>query len=200
MANVPRVRQAPASLAGPLPGETAAAQPERMRRQFKYRQELILILVLIVMLAVFGIWNGHFLSRSNLVSTAQDATEVGLLAIGELYVIITAGIDLSVGAILALAGVVGALAGVLVAGIQPNSMNPNGFDGLLIFGFTAAVIGGLDSPVGAVLGGLILGIGLSILDNYVSNQVDTFWTLCLLTVVLMVRPGGLFARARARQV
>lgn len=100
----------------------------------------------------------------------------------------------------ALAAVVGALAGVLVAGTEPNYMNPNGFDALLIFGFTAAVIGGLDSPLGAVVGGLILGVSLSILDDYVSNQVDTFWTLCLLTVVLMLRPGGLFARAKARRV
>lgn len=108
MANVPRVRQVPAGVARPVSTRTP---PERLRRQFKYRQELILIVVLFLMVAVFGIWNGHFLSRSNLVSTAQDATEVGLVAIGELYVIVTAGIDLSVGAILALGGVVGALAG-----------------------------------------------------------------------------------------
>ena len=54
----------------------------------------------------------------------------------------------------ALAAAVGALAGVLIAGTQPNYINPNGFDGLLIFGFTAAVIGGLDSPVGALVGRL----------------------------------------------
>jgi branched-chain amino acid transport system permease protein len=100
----------------------------------------------------------------------------------------------------ALAAGVGALAGVLIAGTTPNYMNPNGFDALLIYGFTAAVIGGLDSPVGAVVGGLLLGIALAVLDNYVSNQIDTFYALVLLVLVLMARPSGLFTRATARRV
>jgi branched-chain amino acid transport system permease protein len=100
----------------------------------------------------------------------------------------------------ALAAGVGALAGVLIAGTTPNYMNPNGFDALLIYGFTAAVIGGLDSPVGAVVGGLLLGIALSVLDNYVSNEIDTFYALVLLVVVLMARPAGLFTRTTARRV
>jgi branched-chain amino acid transport system permease protein len=100
----------------------------------------------------------------------------------------------------ALAAMVGALAGVLIAGTTPNYMNPNGFDPLLIYGFTAAVIGGLDSPVGAVVGGLLLGIALAFLDNYVSNQIDTFYALVLLVVVLMARPTGLFSRTTVRRV
>jgi branched-chain amino acid transport system permease protein len=100
----------------------------------------------------------------------------------------------------ALAAGVGALAGVLIAGTQPNYMNPNGFDGLLILGFTAAVIGGLDSPVGAVVGGLVVGIALEVLDVYVSNDIDFFFVFALLIVVLMVRPNGLFARTSVRRV
>jgi branched-chain amino acid transport system permease protein len=100
----------------------------------------------------------------------------------------------------ALAAGVGALAGVLIAGTQPNYINPNGFDSLLIFGFTAAVVGGLDSAVGAVVGGLVLGIALSLLDNYVSNDIDSFFVFALLIVVLMVRPNGLFARTAVRRV
>ena len=88
----------------------------------------------------------------------------------------------------ALAAMVGALAGVLIAGTAPNYMNPNGFDALLIYGFTAAVIGGLDSPIGAVVGGLLLGIALAFLDNYVSNEIDTFYVAGAADVVLMVRP------------
>jgi branched-chain amino acid transport system permease protein len=100
----------------------------------------------------------------------------------------------------ALAAGVGALAGVLIAGTQPNYINPNGFDSLLIFGFTAAVIGGLDSAVGAIVGGVVLGVALSLLDNYVSNDIDSFIVLVLLIVVLMIRPSGLFARASARRI
>jgi branched-chain amino acid transport system permease protein len=100
----------------------------------------------------------------------------------------------------ALAAAVSAVAGVLIAGTQPNYMNPNGFDPLLILGFTAAVIGGLDSAVGAIVGGLILGVALSLLDHYVSNDIDNFFVLALLIVVLMARPNGLFARNAVRRV
>jgi branched-chain amino acid transport system permease protein len=100
----------------------------------------------------------------------------------------------------ALAAMVGSLAGVLIAGTQPNYINPNGFDALLILGFTAAVIGGLDSVVGAVVGGLLLGVALSLLDNYVSNDIDDFFVLVVLLVVLMIRPNGLFGRSRVRRV
>jgi branched-chain amino acid transport system permease protein len=100
----------------------------------------------------------------------------------------------------ALAAAVGALAGVLIAGTEPDYMNPNGFDGLLILGFTAAVIGGLDSPVGAVVGGLTVGIVLQVLDNYVSRDIDFFFVFSLLIVVLMIRPNGLFSRPAARRV
>jgi branched-chain amino acid transport system permease protein len=95
---------------------------------------------------------------------------------------------------------VSALAGVLIAGTQPDYMNPNAFDGLLIFGFTAAVIGGLESPLGAVIGGVLVGVLQQILDNYVSNNIDFFYLLVILLVVLMVRPNGLFNRTSVRRV
>jgi branched-chain amino acid transport system permease protein len=100
----------------------------------------------------------------------------------------------------ALAAVVGAVAGVLIAGVPGNYVTPNGFDGLLILGFAAAVIGGLDSPVGAVVGGLLMGVALSLLDNYVSNDIDSFYVLVVLLVVLMLRPNGLFSRRSERRV
>jgi branched-chain amino acid transport system permease protein len=100
----------------------------------------------------------------------------------------------------ALAAAVGALAGVLIAGIPGNYVSPNGFDDLLILGFTAAVIGGLDSTVGAVVGGIVLGVALSLLDDYVSNDIDSFFIFALLLVVLMIRPNGIFSRAEVRRV
>ena len=80
-------------------------------------------------------------------------------------------------------------------------MVPSGpFDALLVYGFTAAVIGGLDSPIGAVVGGLALGILLSWGDSYVDNNVEGMYALLILIAVLMVRPNGLFARQHARRV
>jgi branched-chain amino acid transport system permease protein len=100
----------------------------------------------------------------------------------------------------ALAAMVGALAGVLIAGTQPGYINPNAFDGLLILGFTAAVVGGLDSPIGALAGGLLVGVIQQLLDNYVSIDLDSFYTFVVLLAVLMLRPNGLFSRTAVRRV
>jgi branched-chain amino acid transport system permease protein len=101
----------------------------------------------------------------------------------------------------ALSAAVGAIAGVLAAGTRPGYVQPAGpFDALLVYGFTAAVIGGLDSPVGAVIGGLVLGIVLSWADSYVDNNIEGMYALLILIAVLMVRPNGLFARQHARRV
>jgi branched-chain amino acid transport system permease protein len=101
----------------------------------------------------------------------------------------------------ALAAAVGALAGVLAAGTQPGYVQSVGpFDALLVYGFTAAVIGGLDSPGGAVVGGLLLGVLLSYGDGYVDNNIERFYALVILIAVLMARPNGLFSRASTRRV
>jgi branched-chain amino acid transport system permease protein len=95
-----------------------------------------------------------------------------------------------------LAAVAGALAGVLVA----PSVAPNNFDGVLVFGFTAAVIGGLESPPGALIGGLVLGVALSYVSGYLGPELVTLGALVILAAVLMVRPSGLFAHAGERRV
>ena len=101
----------------------------------------------------------------------------------------------------ALSAAVGAVAGILAAGTSTGYVQPTGpFDALLVYGFTAAVIGGLDSPVGAVVGGLSLGVLLSWADSYVSNNIEPMYALVILIAVLMVRPNGLFSRTAARRV
>ncbi len=98
----------------------------------------------------------------------------------------------------ALAAVAGALAGVLVA--PAVFLGPNSFDPLLIGGFVAAVLGGLDSPPGAVLGGLILGLALSYVSGYEGSALAPLAALVILILVLMIRPSGLFSAARERRV
>ncbi len=98
----------------------------------------------------------------------------------------------------ALAAVAGALAGVLVA--PAVFLGPNSFDPILISGFVAAVLGGLDSPPGAVLGGLILGLALSYVSGYEGSSLVPLAALVILVVVLMVRPGGLFSASQERRV
>jgi branched-chain amino acid transport system permease protein len=98
----------------------------------------------------------------------------------------------------ALAAGVGALAGVLVA--PATFVSPNAFDQILVFGFTAAVLGGLESPVGAVVGGLVLGLLLSYLAGYAGSDVVTLGALAVLVAVLLIRPNGLFSMSAGRRV
>jgi branched-chain amino acid transport system permease protein len=98
----------------------------------------------------------------------------------------------------ALAGLIGALAGVLVS--PSTFLYPNSMDSIFVLGFTAAVIGGLDSPAGAVAGGLILGVALSYVGGYLGSDLVPLFGLAALAVVLMVRPSGLFSPAATRQV
>jgi branched-chain amino acid transport system permease protein len=69
-----------------------------------------------------------------------------------------------------------------------------------VLGFTAAVIGGLESPVGAVVGGLILGVMLSYAGGYLGSDLVLPFGLVVLVLVLMVRPSGLFSTTAVRQV
>ena len=100
----------------------------------------------------------------------------------------------------ALAGLLGALAGVLVS--PSTFLYPNSMDTIFVFGFTAAVIGGLDSPGGAVVGGLLLGIALSYAGGYLPSGANLVPVVALgiLVVVLMVRPDGLFSATKVRRV
>jgi branched-chain amino acid transport system permease protein len=98
----------------------------------------------------------------------------------------------------ALASMAGSLAGLLIG--PAVFVGPNNFDAVAVFGFTAAVLGGLDSPVGALVGGLILGLSLSYVSGYAGSALVTLAALGILMAVLMVRPSGLFAAAKARRI
>lgn len=98
----------------------------------------------------------------------------------------------------ALAAAVGAVAGLLIAG--GDLVNPAFMDPFVIYGFIAAVLGGLDSPIGSVIGGLILGLSLSYVTGYVGEHLAPLVALGILMLVLLVRPSGLFAAAAARRV
>ena len=92
----------------------------------------------------------------------------------------------------ALAAAAGALAALLVIPTELG-LHPTAMDLVFVSAFTAAVVGGLDSPVGAVVGGLAVGLALSYVSGYIGSDVTPI-------AVLLVRPGGLFSSVRARQV
>jgi branched-chain amino acid transport system permease protein len=98
-----------------------------------------------------------------------------------------------------LAAAVGAISGMMVAPItflDPNMMQP-----ILLYAFAAAVLGGIESPVGAVVGGIIVGVVLA-LSSYLpgAQNIRNVIALVLIVAVLVVRPSGLFGRPAVRRV
>ena len=100
-----------------------------------------------------------------------------------------------------LAAVLGAVAGMLAA--PTVFLEPNMMQGILIFAFASAVLGGIDSPFGAVAGGLMLGVGLNLVGNYVDfvgSDLRLPVALLVILIVLLVRPAGLFGKPVTRRV
>ena len=87
----------------------------------------------------------------------------------------------------------------LLAMPKELGLNPHAADMLFVYAFTVAVVGGLDSPGGALLGGLTVGVVMSLVTGYLVATLTPVAVLALLVVVLLVRPSGLFAAAEARR-
>jgi branched-chain amino acid transport system permease protein len=101
-----------------------------------------------------------------------------------------------------LAAVLGAIAGLLTAP-SLGSLDPNMMQAVLLYAFAAAVLGGIDSPIGAVVGGLILGVGLNLLGTYVDfvgSELKLPAALLVILVVLLLRPAGLFGKPVVKKV
>jgi branched-chain amino acid transport system permease protein len=93
----------------------------------------------------------------------------------------------------AISGAAGATAGILQTTNGSGSIAPESFEFslLLVFGFVAAVIGGIESLIGAVVGGLTLGIVLAIILMYVGGSLVFFAAFLILILVLLLRPHGI---------
>jgi branched-chain amino acid transport system permease protein len=99
------------------------------------------------------------------------------------------------------AAVLGAVAGMMTA--PTVFLDPNMMQAVLIYAFAAAVLGGIDSPFGAVAGGLMLGVGLNLIGTYVDfvgAGLRLPVALLIILVVLLVKPAGLFGKPVTRRV
>jgi branched-chain amino acid transport system permease protein len=101
-----------------------------------------------------------------------------------------------------LAAVLGAVAGLMAEPSQlfltPTLMQP-----ILVYAFAAAVLGGLESPVGAVVGGLVIGVSLNLVVGYVpqiGSELQLPFAFAVLLLILLVKPSGLFGRREVRRV
>jgi branched-chain amino acid transport system permease protein len=100
-----------------------------------------------------------------------------------------------------MAAAIGAIAGILIAPVV--FLEPNMMLGVLIYGFAAAVLGGLSSPFGAVVGGFLVGIFENLAGTYipgVGNELKLPIALALIISVLVVKPAGLFGRPIVKRV
>lgn len=101
----------------------------------------------------------------------------------------------------ALAGAAGGAAGMLQTANGNGTLSPDSleFSLLLAFGFIAAVIGGLDSLLGAVFGALLLGLVLAFVLTYVGGSLVFITAFLLLLVILIIRPAGIVSQKAGRR-
>jgi branched-chain amino acid transport system permease protein len=100
-----------------------------------------------------------------------------------------------------MAAAIGAIAGMLIAPVV--FLEPNMMTSILLYGFAGAVLGGLTSPGGAVVGGFAIGIMENLAGTYipvVGSELKLTIALVVIVVVLIFRPGGLFGRTAVQRV
>lgn len=159
------------------PTNPAAAESSPRARRLAWVRDNWIFGVLVVIVVVFSILSSSFLTKANWLNTSSTATEVMLLAVGETFVIVSGGIDLSVGATLALSGMSG---GWIMAHFFGTGGTPGGL--VAAIGFAVAIVVG--AAVGWVNGVLIarfdippfvvtlgtLGIGTGLADLVYNGQ------------------------------
>jgi branched-chain amino acid transport system permease protein len=98
-----------------------------------------------------------------------------------------------------LAAAIGAIAGMMVAPIV--YLDPGMMGGVLLYAFAAALVGGIDSPGGAVIGGFIVGVAENVLGAFViGNELKLAVALVLIVGVLLVKPSGFFGKVHVVRV
>ena len=97
-----------------------------------------------------------------------------------------------------LAAAIGAIAGIMVA--PTVFLEPNMMGGILLYAFAGALLGGIDSPGGAVLGGFIVGVLENVVGTYVGSELKLTLALVVIIGVLVVKPSGLFGKVHVVRV
>ena len=148
-----------------------------------------IILAVVIMLGVAALF--RFTKLGLQLRASALAPEVARLLGVRVNRMLTIGWMLSTG--------VGAVAAVIVGsgsfGLYPTNMN-----GIFIAGFIAAAVGGLESPLGAVAGGLLIGLAEQFILAYWSPDVAPLAGVIILVIALMIRPQGIFTRHVSRRV
>ena len=178
------------SLAGWLFGYTIKSFPSPFPANAWYGSELMsahqvgAIVVALVMVALLFSFFAFTPIGLALRAAAQNAPSSRLVGINVGHMLMLGW---------GLAGAIGAVAGMMVAPVV--FLDPNMMTGVLIYAFAGALIGGIDNPVGAVLGGFIVGVLENLIGTYVvGTELKLSVALVLIVGVLIVRPSGLLGR------
>jgi branched-chain amino acid transport system permease protein len=148
----------------------------------------------VVLLTVAALWAFFRFTTLGLVMRAVANDKSASRLVG-----VRVGLMLALG--WGLAAVLGAIAGMMAAPVL--FLDPTMMLIVLIYAFAAAVLGGIDSPIGAVVGGLTLGVIINLLSAYVDfvgSELRLPTALLVLLAVLLVRPQGLFGHVAVRRV
>ena len=97
-----------------------------------------------------------------------------------------------------LASAIGAVAGIMVA--PTVFLEPNMMGGIMLYAFAGALLGGIDSPGGAVIGGFLVGVLENVVGVYLGTELKFTVALILIVGVLVVRPSGLFGKVHVARV
>src|SRR6185436_16756244 len=98
-----------------------------------------------------------------------------------------------------LAAAIGAVAGMMIAPVV--FLDPNMMAGVLLYAFAAALVGGIDNPIGAVIGGFLVGVLENVLGAFViGNELKLAVALVLIIGVLIVKPSGFFGKVHVSRV
>jgi branched-chain amino acid transport system permease protein len=97
-----------------------------------------------------------------------------------------------------LAAAIGAIAGMMIAPVV--FLEPNMMGGVLLYAFAGALLGGIDSPGGAVVGGFLVGVLDNVVGVYLGTELKFTVALVLIVAVLVIRPSGLFGKTHVSRV
>ena len=147
------------------------------------------ILAVVIMLLVAALF--RFTKLGLQLRASALAPEVARLLGVRVNRMLTIGWILSAG--------VGAIAAVILASGSFGRF-PTDMDGVFVAGFIAAAVGGLESPIGAIAGGLLIGLAEQFILAYWSPNVAPLGGIIILVVALMIRPQGIFTRTVGRRV
>jgi branched-chain amino acid transport system permease protein len=148
-----------------------------------------IVLAIAIMLAVAALF--RFTRLGLQLRASAMAPEVSRLLGIRVSRMLTFGWMLSAG--------VGAIAAVITASAT-FGLFPTDMDGIFVAGFIAAAVGGLESPMGAVAGGLLIGLAEQFILSYWSPNVAPLGGIIILVIALMIRPQGLFTKTAGRRV